>query len=454
MLSRALLLLVTLALGSLVGGWIAAPWGAVFGAWAGAMLWWAVDLLLALRAVRWLRRVDDVSDTPRLPGLWGEMVERVRRLLRSREQQAEEARQRMQYFLSAIQASPNGVTLLDEAQRITWCNQTAAGHFGFDAHRDHLQLVGNLVRDPAFTAYLAAGDYSREVVIASRGATGGRTQRVSVQLHPYGECHKLLLSRDVTALEQADTMRRDFVANVSHEIRTPLTVLSGFVETLRSLPLQESERARYLGLMAQQAQRMQALVDDLLTLSRLEGSPLPGAGDWTSLATLQAQVEEEGQGLMASLGKSIRLDSLAPPPLEVSGAPRELLSAMANLVSNALRYTPTGGAVDLRWEVLADGRLCFRVGDTGPGIAPEHLPRLTERFYRVDRSRSRDTGGTGLGLAIVKHAVQRHGGELQIDSVLGQGSVFSFTLPAGRVRPVGTDSGRPEARQAPVEGAA
>jgi two-component system phosphate regulon sensor histidine kinase PhoR len=310
-----------------------------------------------------------------------------------------------------------------------------------------MQLVGNLVRDPAFAAYLTSGDYSHEVVIASRGGAAGRAQRVSVQLHPYGEGHKLLLSRDVTALEQADTMRRDFVANVSHEIRTPLTVLSGFVETLRSLPLDQAERDRYLALMSQQAQRMQALVDDLLTLSRLEGSPLPGAGDWTTLASLQAQVEQEGHGLLSSLGKPITLRSEPAPALEVSGAPNELMSAMANLVSNALRYTPAGGTVDLRWETMSDGRLTFRVSDTGPGIAPEHLPRLTERFYRVDRSRSRDTGGTGLGLAIVKHTVQRHGGELQIDSTLGQGSVFSVSLPAGRVRPLVADSTALEAGQ-------
>ena len=431
---RIVLFPLLLLLGTLAGWTLGQAWGGLAGAWLAACAAAAVDLALGLRALRWLRRVDEGQSPPQLPGLWGEMVDRVRRLIRAREQQAAEASQRMQYFLSAIQASPNGVTLLDDAHRITWCNQTAASHFGFDVRRDQLQLVGNLVRDPDFTAYLAAGDFSSEVVIHARGGASGHASRVSVQLHAYGEGHKLLLSRDVTALEQADTMRRDFVANVSHEIRTPLTVLNGFVETLQTLPLEADERARYLGLMAQQAQRMQALVDDLLTLSRLEGSPLPGGGEWSALAGLQAQCEEEVRGLVAVLGKSLSLHAEPAPSMEVSGISAEILSAMTNLASNAVRYTPSGGAVDLRWRVLESGRLEFSVRDTGPGIASEHLPRLTERFYRVDRSRSRETGGTGLGLAIVKHVVQRHGGELQIDSRPGQGSTFSFWLPASRVR--------------------
>ncbi len=438
MLFRVCIFLLFLLAGTVVGGSLAGGWAALLGVWLAGLAWFVVDLSLGSRALGWMRRYDDAPAAPRLPGLWGEVVDRTRRLLRAREQQAEDARQRIQYFLGAIQASPNGVTLLDEANRITWCNQTAAGHFGFDAQRDNLQLVGNLVRDPDFTAYLAGGDFSREVVIHARSGAGSRSARVSVQLHPYGEGHKLLLSRDVTALEQADTMRRDFVANVSHEIRTPLTVLNGFVETLQTLPLDAEDRARYLGLMAQQAQRMQALVDDLLTLSRLEGSPLPGGSDWTALGGLQAQCEQEIRGLAAALGKDLALNCEPAPAMEVSGITSEILSAMTNLASNAVRYTPSGGSVDLRWRVLDDGRLEFCVHDTGPGIAPEHLPRLTERFYRVDRSRSRDTGGTGLGLAIVKHVVQRHGGELHIESRPGQGSTFSFWLPASRVRPGST----------------
>jgi two-component system, OmpR family, phosphate regulon sensor histidine kinase PhoR len=229
-------------------------------------------------------------------------------------------------------------------------------------------------------------------------------------------------------------MRRDFIANVSHEIRTPLTVLMGFVETLQTLPLDAEERARYLDLMAQQAQRMQTLVGDLLTLSRLEGRPLPGVGEWIPAATLMAQCEQDAKALSGLLNKPMQMQFGAAAPIEVAGVPSELLSAMSNLVSNAVRYTPAGGTIDVQWRALPDGRGGYSVRDTGPGIAPEHLPRLTERFYRVDRSRSRETGGTGLGLAIVKHVAQRHGAELQIESTPGSGSTFTIVFPASRLR--------------------
>ena len=236
-------------------------------------------------------------------------------------------------------------------------------------------------------------------------------------------------------MELAEAMRRDFVANVSHEIRTPLTVLSGFIETLQTLPLKEPERNRYLALMAQQSVRMQTLVNDLLTLSRLEGSPFPGANDWMTTSALLAQCEQEARALSQVLvphGHRIEFDN--GPLCELAGVQTELYSAMSNLVTNAIRYTPDTGLVRVSWTLLEDGRGTFKVTDRGPGIAPEHLPRLTERFYRVDRSRSRETGGTGLGLAIVKHVAQRHGAELHIESQLGQGSCFSIIFPAVRVR--------------------
>ena len=222
-------------------------------------------------------------------------------------------------------------------------------------------------------------------------------------------------------------MRRDFVANVSHEIRTPLTVLAGFVETLQTLPLADQQRERYLALMSQQADRMQTLVSDLLTLSRLEGSPLPGVLEWTSMPTLMRQLERDGHALASVLNPATELAHQlvfdAAPNAEISGAANELFSAMSNLMSNAIRYTPPGGKIHVRARILPDGSAELSVLDTGPGIAAEHIPRLTERFYRVDRSRSRDTGGTGLGLAI--------------ESTLGKGSVFTITLPASRVRQLG-----------------
>lgn len=422
-------------LGGGFAGWLAAgDRGAELGLLAGSIGWFVLDLLRAGRTLRWLRRGAG-PDTPVRAGVWGEVGERVRRLLRSRDQQLDAAEARLQDFLEAIQASPNGVTLLGPDGRIEWANATAAAHLGIDPQRDLQQLVGNLLRDPGFAAYASAGDFSHDVVIPGRDSAPGRPARVSVQLHPYAEGRKLLLSRDVTALEQAETMRRDFVANVSHEIRTPLTVLAGFIETLQNLPLEAADRARYLELMAQQAQRMQTLVSDLLTLSRLEGSPLPGTGEWTPAVALVAQVEQEARALSAVLGRSQELH-VAPLPsgVQVSGSASELASALGNLVTNAVRYTPTGGRIDVNWRMLEDGGAEFAVRDTGPGIAAEHIPRLTERFYRVDRSRSRETGGTGLGLAIVKHVLQRHGARLRIDSTPGQGSTFAIEFPASRLR--------------------
>ncbi|WP_427912483.1 phosphate regulon sensor histidine kinase PhoR [Ramlibacter sp. MMS24-I3-19] len=429
--------LTTFILCQFVGGvlgWLAAGQrGAALGIVGGAFGWFFVDMLRGRRLLEWLRRGAD-NAPPLTTGLWGEVAERVRRSQRAGQKEIAEAEGRLQEFLAAIQASPNGVVLLDPRGRIEWCNQTAAAHLGIDPQRDLQQWIGNLVRDPAFATYQVRGDYSGEVIVQGRDSSPMRPLRLSVQLHPYGQGRKLLLSRDVTAVEQAETMRRDFVANVSHEIRTPLTVLAGFIETLQTLPVQEVDRARYLDLMAQQAHRMQTLVQDLLTLSRLEGSPWPGAGEWTPVAALLAQCEQEGRSLSAVLGKSHAIHSEAPAACELAGAPSELLSAMSNLVSNAVRYTPSGGRIQLRWRDLPDGRGEFAVQDSGPGIAAEHIPRLTERFYRVDRSRSRETGGTGLGLAIVKHVVQRHGAELRIDSTPGAGSTFAIVFPANRVR--------------------
>ncbi len=421
--------------GGLAGWWWGQSNGALAGVIAASVSCFLIDGFRGDRVLGWLR--DGArADAPHMNGMWGEAADRMRRALRAREQRVHESQARLQEFLAAIQASPNGVVLLDAQGRIEWCNQTAAEHFGFEIQRDVLQFISNLVRDPVFTAYQASDDYSHEVVMLGPRSTSSRPVRLAVHLHPYGEGRKLLLSRDVTAMEQAETMRRDFVANVSHEIRTPLTVLAGFIETLQSLPLNEVDRARYLGLMAQQSHRMQTLVNDLLTLSRLEGSPQPGTSDWTSLGTLMAQCEQEGRSLSALLSPAVPHDlQFSPAPsLELAGAPSELLSAISNLVSNAIRYTPPGGRIEAGWHALPGGRAEFVVKDCGPGIAPEHIPRLTERFYRVDRSRSRETGGTGLGLAIVKHVVQRHGAELRIESALGAGSTFSVQFPAARLR--------------------
>lgn len=433
MTARLITFVLCLVVGGAVGWGVAADTGAELGLAIGSVAWFALESVRGLRVLRWLRD-GDVRNVPSAGGLWGQAADRMRRALVARERETAEAHRRLEDFLDAIRRSPNGVVLLDAEGRIEWLNETAAAQFGLDARRDLLQHVLNLVRDPDFTAYYHGASFGEDVSLAAPGSSPSRPRRLSVHLHPYGEGRMMLLARDVTAVEQAEAMRRDFVANVSHEIRTPLTVLSGFIETLQSLDLPAEDRRRYLGLMGQQAQRMQTLVNDLLTLSRLEGSPLPGSADWTPAATLVAQCEQEARALAAASGKALELCFDPAPPVQLAGAPHELQSALSNLVSNAVRYTPSGGRIEVQLRLLEGGRLELAVRDTGPGIAPEHIPRLTERFYRVDRSRSRETGGTGLGLAIVKHVVQRHGGELRIDSMPGQGSTFAITLPAVRVR--------------------
>ncbi|WP_243021352.1 phosphate regulon sensor histidine kinase PhoR [Simplicispira sedimenti] len=439
MVLRFLIFLFWQLLGGAIGWWQGSAWGAALGAAVAAWVWFVLDMWRGGRMLRWLRQ-GDVQRGLELYGLWGEAVERVRRLVRQQQDLVRESDKRLQDILGALQASPNGVVLLDEEGRIEWCNDTAAEHFGFDPQRDALQSIRNLVRDPEFNAYLAEHDYARDVVLEGRSSTPSRPVRVSVHVHTYGEGRALLLSRDVTALEQAEAMRRDFVANVSHEIRTPLTVLTGFVETLQTLDLEAPDRARYLAMMAQQAARMQSVVQDLLTLSRLEGSPLPGMAEWTPVSSLLQRCEEESRALSALLtqnqaqGHVLEFDTGAAQWQDIAGSPAELQSALSNLISNAVRYTPGGGRIVVRWERAADGGAVFSVQDTGPGIAPEHIPRLTERFYRVDRSRSRETGGTGLGLAIVKHVLQRHGASLDIRSTLGKGSTFSVHLPPARLR--------------------
>ena len=438
MLGRFISFAAFLFAGALAGaigqGWAGAFWGLTLF----AFVWWAIDAWRGQRFLHWLQRSGQ-EPVPFTWGLWGEVTDRVWRMRRESNRNMVLSDQRLNDFLAAIQASPNGVLLLDEEGKIEWANQTAAQHLGIDVVRDHLQVLTNLLRSPDFLNYQAQADYSHDVVIAGRDDKPQRPVRIAVRLHPYGDGRKLMLTRDITALEQAEAMRRDFVANVSHEIRTPLTVIAGFVETMQSLTLEPQETRRYLDLMAGHSQRMKGLVEDLLILSRLEGSPLPGVDQSVGLKPMWDQAQQEVRALSAVLMPSPaqQLDFNFPPELidvELVGVPSEIQSAWSNLLSNAVRYTPAGGRVCATAHIDQAGFFCLAVQDSGPGIAPEHLSRLTERFYRVDSSRSRDLGGTGLGLSIVKHVMQRHGGELRIDSQLGVGSRFELAFPAARLR--------------------
>ena len=435
LLPRLLAALLALSLGGGLGflAGAALHWaesGAILGALIGLSLLLLLDVVRAARLMTWLRG-DMQVDAPRDAGLWGELGYRIERSVRARDQALAAEHQRLDDFLTAIEASPNGVMLLDEADHIVWCSAVAADHLGLDARRDRMQPVTNLVRMPAFVGYLQDSAWHEPVNLTAPGGQGS----LQLVVRGYGDGQKLLITQDVTERLRAEAMRRDFVANVSHEIRTPLTVLAGFVETMASLPLTEAERGRVLTLMQQQTDRMQVLVSDLLTLAQLEGSPRPPADRWVALAPVLQRALADARTLSGGR-HTITLTEPPDPPeaVELAGLEPELFSAVANLANNAVRYTPDGGQVHLAWQRLADGSGEITVRDSGIGIAREHLPRLTERFYRVDGSRSRDTGGTGLGLSIVKHVVQRHGGALEIDSEPGKGSRFRILLPAGRVR--------------------
>jgi len=417
------------ALGYLLGDALGShrPSWAFVGALAGVALAVTYDLLRARPLLLWLRG-PQTHDAPRNTGFWGELAYRIERALRSREHELEHERQRLAQLLSAIDASPNGVILIDDDERIEWCNATAADHLGIDPARDLRQRVTNLVRAPAFVAHLQSGRPDHAVTFSSPGRPGA----LSVWVRPYGdEGHRLLLTQDITERLRTDEMRRDFVANVSHEIRTPLTVLSGFVDTMNQLELTGGERRRVLSLMKEQTDRMRALLDDLLVLAQLESGPRPPVDRWVDVDALMQRLQADA--LTLSGGKH-RLQFDAGSGASIAGAESELFGAMLNLVVNAVRYTPAGGTIRAAWQRRAQGGGAFEVRDTGIGISREHLARLGERFYRVDDGRSRGTGGTGLGLAIAKHTVQRHGGELQVDSELGKGTTFRLVFPASRVQ--------------------
>ncbi len=427
--------------GSVLAGWLVGRWlgGPLVGVLLavclllGALL--AVDAMRAERLLHWLRRGAAGPAPDASAGTWGEIANQAARAILRREREADDERQRLQQLLAAVEASPIGVLLLDADRRITWFSRAAADHLGLQPQRDLQQHVTNLVRAPAFVEQLQAPPGDQAVVFAGPGGS-----RLSSLVRPYGDGLRLVLTQDVTERERADAMRRNFVANVSHEIRTPLTVLAGFVDTMRQLPLSEAERRRVLTLMAEQAARMQHLVSDLLTLAQLEGSPRPPADRWTPFTKLRDRALADGRQLSAGRHELL---ATGGDDAQIAGDENELQSALTNLVVNAVRYTPDGGRIEIAWS-WADNGGVLSVRDNGIGIAREHLPRLTERFYRVDGSRSRETGGTGLGLSIVKHVVQRHGGEIDIESEPGRGSLFRLLLPPGRVRRV-ADAVRPGA---------
>jgi two-component system phosphate regulon sensor histidine kinase PhoR len=398
--------------------------------WAAAAALLAVALALHTAQfaafLRWLRRPGRDSLPPGR-GAWEEAFASLHKYLKDRDEERDRLREALARFREAGRALPDGVVILDRESHIEWANPTAARHFAIDVRRDLGQPVANFVRHPAFVSWLAAGDFREPLVL--RGARGDAV--LLVRLIEFGDEQKLLNSRDITAQERLETMRRDFVANVSHELKTPITVLSGFVETLGDpkIEMTGAQRKRYLGLMAEQSKRMQQLIEDLLTLSALESSPAPDDEQPIPARGLLGQLADEARALSAGRHAiEVRVEDES----RLVGSRRELHSAFSNLVSNAVRYTPDGGRVTLVWRTDG-GRGVFAVEDTGIGVESRHIPRLTERFYRVDHGRSRETGGTGLGLAIVKHVLTRHQASLEVESRLGEGSTFRAVFPPERL---------------------
>jgi two-component system, OmpR family, phosphate regulon sensor histidine kinase PhoR len=422
------ILLISLAF---LAGYIALSNVSPFAGIASGIIVLSIPLIYSYINLARLRRCiveDSVESMPLPSGYWEEVFFRLQRLVRNLKLQIRSIEKQHDRFIEAFQASPNGIVMLDDQDQIEWCNGIAERFFGLSFKRDVLQRINFLIRRPEFVQYLYKRQFEEPLLLERMGK--GSNLSLMLQAFPFGDNRHLLLIQDVTDLQKADAMRRDFVANVSHEMRTPITVLMGFLETMQSLDLDKEKQNQYFDMMISQSQRMKSLVEDLLTLANLEANTLPAPMQVINIPTLMALIKNDAEAL--SHGHHVLNFEIASPS-NLMGEEREILSAFSNLVSNAIRYTPDAGQITAQWLTNPEGQGEFSVTDSGPGIASEHLSRLTERFYRVDRSRSRDTGGTGLGLAIVKHIANRHHAQLIIESTPGKGSTFKLCFPKERI---------------------
>jgi two-component system phosphate regulon sensor histidine kinase PhoR len=405
-------------------------------AFAGLVWWWlglVAGLSLALAAavtaiivqLSYLQKLGEWLEHPqetRLPdgwGAWTEAFARLYHLRRDDKKHQAELTEWLARFRQAMHLLPEGVAIMDDVLFLEWCNPALERHLGLTMERDKGLRVTNLVRHPDFIDYIILGRYEQPLTLAFRG------RKIECRIIPFENRRQILVTHDATDTERIEAMRRDFIANASHELRTPLTVIVGFLEIAMADPgLDVTTRTAHLTLMTEQAQRMQRLIQDMLTLSRLESDEFPLKRERVDIKILVESIAAEARALS---GGRHTIEVAVDGP-DVMGSMEELRSAFANLASNAVRYSPNGGTIRLAWSRGPDA-LSFAVTDCGIGIDPEHIPRLTERFYRVDKSRSRETQGTGLGLAIVKHVLLRHGGKLTITSQPGKGSTFAATLP-------------------------
>lgn len=385
----------------------------------------AVTLLLGwhfrnLLRLSWWLWVDRSMTPPPGQGSWEPLLYGLHQMQLRNKKRRKELGNLIKRFRSGVESLPDALVMMTEEGAIFGCNGLAQQLLGLRWPDDNGQNILNLLRYPEFSRYLAGRNFSRPLTLI---LNSGR--HLEFRVVPYAEGQWLMLARDVTQMHQLEGARRHFFANVSHELRTPLTVLQGYLEMMQDQQLNGPLRDKALSTMREQTSRMEGLVKQLLTLSRIEAAPASVPEEIIDVPLMLRVVEREAQ----TLSKERQTLSVeADPDLKVLGDEDQLRSAISNLVYNAVNHTPEGTHIRISWCRTPAGA-CFSVEDNGPGIGAEHLPRLTERFYRVDKARSRQTGGSGLGLAIVKHALSHHDAKLEISSTLGQGTRFSFTLP-------------------------
>ncbi|SDL56124.1 PAS/PAC sensor signal transduction histidine kinase [Franzmannia pantelleriensis] len=390
----------------------------------------AIVLLIQLRQLhalhRWLTRHPH-AEPPAARGLWGELFDRLYKYQKAQRITQQRLRDTLKRIQDSSEAMSDSVVMLDRRGDLEWWNSAAGQMLGLQTVHDRGQHITNLLRDPRFIDYFNARDYREPLTLPS---PIDERQMLQFQITLYGDDERLLMARDITRLHRLEQMRRDFVANVSHELRTPLTVLAGYLETYTDIADQLPPRlARGLGQMQAQTSRMQNLVNDLLLLSRLEIDRRGDDEAPLAVDTLLETIRRDAESLSA--GRH-HLHVECEEPRRLVGSEQELRSAISNLVFNAVRYAGDGRHITLRWRAHGNAA-CLEVEDDGEGIDPVHIPRLTERFYRVDKGRSTATGGTGLGLAIVKHVLLRHDAHLEIDSHPGQGARFRCVFPTSRL---------------------
>jgi two-component system phosphate regulon sensor histidine kinase PhoR len=400
-------------------------------AWAlalAALVWLLRSYRYLHRTLRWMRSAKR-SRPPDNATVWDELSQEFNRLsLRSRKRKKKLGKL-LSRFRQASAAMPDATVLIGQQGEIDWFNEAAKRMLGLSLQHDVGRRISNLIRDPGFVNYLREGDFSGALEVWS---PVDPDMRLSLRMVPFGNKQSLLIARDVTHVVRLEQMRRDFVGNVSHELRTPLTVITGYLEALTDGEHVDPEDSQASLLqMKIQAERMRRIVQDLLMLTRLEtGDQGPRQDSAVAIPAIASAIEEDARILSGEQGHRITLEAEAG--LWLSGNPEELHSALSNVVSNAVRYTPPGGEIVIRWFADEQGAH-FQVQDDGIGIEARHIPRLTERFYRVNTDRSRASGGTGLGLAIVKHVLQRHDARLRVESEPGVGSLFSCDFPSTRI---------------------